>query len=145
MKAILIDDEPLALDYLEHQLRDTQDLQIVGKYTDPATGKQAVEQTDAVDVVFLDIHIPEINGLELAEQLLERRPELHVVFVTAYDEYAIQAFELNASDYVLKPVRKERLHKTIERIRSRVDLDAASASNLKEHPSSNWRSALASG
>ena len=71
-----------------------------------------------MDIVFLDIQIPEINGIELAEQLLEMKPKLSIVFVTAYDNFAIKAFELNALDYILKmPVRKERLLNTVERIK----------------------------
>lgn len=118
MKAILIDDEALALNYLEHQLRKLGEFEIIGKYTDPLLGKQRVEETDA-DIVFLDIHIPELSGLELAEMLLEQRPDLQVVFVTAYDMYAIKAFELNALDYVLKPVQLDRLRLTARRLDAR--------------------------
>lgn len=120
MKAILIDDENLALTTLEHQLTGITDLQIVGKFTDPFLGKAAVAKGD-IDLVFLDIHIPEINGIELAERLLECKPELNIIFVTAYDDFAIRAFELNALDYVLKPVRKERLLKTVQRIKQRIN------------------------
>jgi two-component SAPR family response regulator len=67
----------------------------------------------------LDIQIPEINGIELAEQLLEMKPKLSIVFVTAFDNFAIKAFELNALDYILKPVRKERLLNTVERIKQK--------------------------
>ncbi|MDH5163144.1 response regulator [Heyndrickxia oleronia] len=118
MKAIIIDDEQLALDYLEQLLLNITDLQIVGKYLDPFRGKEAIENNN-VDIVFLDIQIPEINGIELAEQLLEMKPKLSIVFVTAYDNFAIKAFELNALDYILKPVRKERLLNTVERIKQK--------------------------
>ena len=123
MKAILIDDEHLALTYLEYQLNMIGEVEIIGKYTNPLEGRQAVEQLD-VDIVFLDIQIPKINGLELAEILLEHKPYLHIVFITTYDEYAIKAFKLNALDYVLKPVELERLKLTIERTKpykSRLD------------------------
>lgn len=135
MKAILIDDEALALNYLEHQLRKLGEFEIVGKYTDPLLGKQRVEETDA-DIVFLDIHIPELSGLELAEMLLEQRPHLHVVFVTAYDNYAIRAFELNALDYVLKPIQLDRLKLTARRLETqrRLGLAAPSAAKLQ-----SWR------
>ncbi len=117
MKAILIDDEQLALDYLEHQLLSIEDLQVIGKFTDPFVGRQAIIESD-VDIVFLDIHIPELNGIELAEQLLEGNPKVDVIFVTSYDEYAIKAFELNALDYLLKPVKQQRLMNTMQRIKS---------------------------
>lgn len=115
MKAILIDDEELALKALERQLHALGDFEIIGKYTDPLLGQQKVEETEA-DIVFLDIHLPELNGIELAERLLEQRPDLQVVFVTAYDKYAIKAFELNALDYVLKPIHMDRLKLTVNRL-----------------------------
>lgn len=125
MRVILIDDEQLALNYLEHQLLLVSNIQIVGMYTDALIGQKAIETND-VDLVFLDIQMPEINGLELAEQLLEKKPKLHIVFVTAYDDYAIRAFELNALDYVLKPARQQRLKNTMQRIQRRVEEDSTS-------------------
>ncbi|QQZ62787.1 response regulator [Paenibacillus sonchi] len=135
MKAILIDDEELALKYLEHQLLMLGDFEIAGKYTDPLQGKQMVEETD-IDIVFLDIHIPELNGIELAEMLLEHKPSLQVVFVTAYDEYAIKAFELNALDYVLKPVHPDRLSLTVQRLNSHLKAGIAASSTAK---SKSWK------
>jgi len=119
MKIILIDDEYLSLNFLEQLLQKMGNVQIVGKYMDPFEGKEAILQQE-VDAVFLDIHLPEINGIELAEQILEKKPKLHVIFVTAYDDYAVQAFELNALDYLLKPIGNERLLKTWQRIKDRV-------------------------
>lgn len=118
MKVILIDDERLALDYMAYQLADLPGIEITGKHIDPLKGKEQIIQND-VDIVFLDIHLPEINGLELAEQLLEKKPYLSIVFVTAYDDYAVQAFELDALDYIVKPVMKTRLLKTINRLKER--------------------------
>lgn len=117
VKAILVDDEQLALDFLERQLEKTEKIDIVGKYTNPLEAKHHIVNQE-VDVVFLDIHLPEINGIELAEQILEEKPEQAIVFVTAYDEYAIKAFELNAIDYLLKPVQLERLQNTLHRIKN---------------------------
>lgn len=116
MRAVLIDDESLALDYLEQQLRKVCDLDSIKKFTDPMSSFEAILREDA-DVVFLDIQMPEIDGIEFAERLLERKPGLQVVFVTAYHEFAVQAFELNAVDYVLKPVGTERLRNTLTRLR----------------------------
>ncbi|OUQ87021.1 response regulator receiver protein [Brevibacillus brevis] len=120
MKAILIDDEELALNYLEHQLLNIGDFEIVGKFTDPMIGKREIEKNE-IDIVFLDIQTPKLNGIELAEQLLEVKPQLQIVFVTAYERYAIKAFELNALDYVLKPVGKQRLQNTMKRIQSMME------------------------
>ncbi|WP_127537006.1 response regulator [Paenibacillus illinoisensis] len=117
MKAILIDDEVLALSYLELQLLKMENfsLDIIGKFTNPYDALDIVKHAK-VDIAFIDIELPEINGIELAERLLEYDPDLMVVFVTAYQEYAVDAFELNAIDYIVKPVRFDRLSKTMNRI-----------------------------
>lgn len=121
MRVILVDDERLALDYLERQLMKLADIEIVGKYSDPIVGRKEILQA-RVDVLFLDISLPEINGIELAEQILETKPDINVVFVTAYNEYAVKAFELNALDYIVKPIRIERLTKTVDRVRERLEI-----------------------
>lgn len=119
LKAVLIDDENLALDFLEHQIKQISSLEIVGKYNDPWKAFTYIEE-HPIDIVFLDIHIPELNGIELAEKILEINPRLHIVFVTGHDDFAIQAFELNALDYVMKPVSTKRLSNTLERITNEV-------------------------
>lgn len=119
MKAILIDDEKLALDFLEHQTKQFTDLKVMAKFRNPWEAAKYIDG-NRVDIVFLDIHLPEINGIELAEKLVEKNPGIHIVFVTGHDEYAIQAFEINALDYVLKPVSVERLANTLDRIREKI-------------------------
>lgn len=121
MKVILVDDEPLALKYLERQLLklDTMSIDVIGTYTNPFEGRDEILTRD-VHIVFLDISLPELNGIELAEQLLEQKPHLCIVFVTGYHEYAVTAFELNAVDYIVKPVQLDRVAKTMERLRSRI-------------------------
>lgn len=116
MRVILVDDERLALEYLERQLLKFDNIEIVGLFSDPLAVREEVLHKE-VDVVFLDISLPEMNGIELANQLLEFKPQLNIVFVTAYNEYAVKAFELNAIDYIVKPVRVERLSKTLDRVR----------------------------
>ncbi|MGF7048274.1 two-component SAPR family response regulator [Paenibacillus sp. DS2015] len=120
MKVILVDDEQLAIDYLERQLMKLTDIEVIGKFIDPIIGREEILLKE-VDLVFLDISLPEISGIELAEQLLEQKPDLNIVFVTAYNEYAVKAFELNAVDYIVKPVGADRLTKTIDRISERVE------------------------
>lgn len=115
MNVILVDDEQLALDFMEHHLNKIDNIEIKGKYSNPLIAKEAIFK-EPIDIVFLDINLPEMTGLELAEILLEKNPYLHVVFVTAYDEHALEAFELNALDYIVKPVGIDRLKKTIERV-----------------------------
>ncbi|MOA31449.1 Transcriptional regulatory protein YehT [compost metagenome] len=113
---ILIDDEWLSLEYLERSLLKIGDIYIAGKFTNPFQAKEAVCDTD-VDLVFLDIQLPGINGLRLAEQLVAVKPQLKIVFITAYTHYAVKAFELNAMDYLVKPVTAERLTKPLHKFR----------------------------
>ena len=120
MKVILVDDERLALEYLEHQLLKIEGVEIIGKYTNPIDGAKVIKN-NAIDIIFLDIQMPEVDGLALAEKLLEQSPRLNIVFVKAYEEYAVKAFEINAIDYLLKPINKDRLLKTINRIKDKEE------------------------
>jgi DNA-binding LytR/AlgR family response regulator len=125
IRALIAEDEPILAAVLAQTLqRLWPGLEIAG--TAP-NGLAAVEQALALrpDILFLDIRMPGQTGLEAAEELAERwdaaQPFPEVVFVTAYDDYALKAFEQAAADYVLKPVSEERLRKTVERLRARVD------------------------
>lgn len=115
MKAILIDDEPLALQFLEKQLNKFDGIEVIDTFVHFKISEHKQLLND-INVVFLDIEMPEENGLEMAEKLIEINPYLSVVFVTAYNEYAVQAFELNTLDYLLKPVQTGRLQTTVERV-----------------------------
>ncbi len=117
LKAMLIDDEPLALRQLEKLLTDEGHIQVVAKLTDACEATRQVKELQP-DVIFLDIHMSEIDGLETAEQILAECGKVDIVFVTAYNQYAVQAFELHAIDYLLKPVQTERLRKTLARLTS---------------------------
>jgi two-component SAPR family response regulator len=115
MRAMIVDDEPLSLDYFERLLAERPEVTLIGRYTDPHQALAGIAE-EKPEVVFLDIEMPEINGISLAEQIQAFDPRTNIVFVTAYREYAIQAFELNAIDYLLKPIQKERLEKTLQRL-----------------------------
>ncbi|QUL54762.1 response regulator [Paenibacillus tritici] len=115
MKAILIDDEKPALQHLERLLLKDGRLEITGKYTSARRGLEHLER-DKTDIVFLDIGMPEMNGLEAGEYIAGLDRSTRIVYITAYSEYAIEAFELNAADYLLKPVTSQRLSKTLERL-----------------------------
>ncbi|WP_340026364.1 response regulator [Paenibacillus sp. FSL K6-1096] len=116
MRAILIDDEKPALQHLERLLLKDGRLQISGKFTSARTGLAHLEREQA-DIVFLDIGMPEMNGLEAGEYIAGLNGNTRIVYITAYSEYAIEAFELNAVDYLLKPVTSQRLNKTLERLK----------------------------
>ncbi|MBJ6363992.1 response regulator [Paenibacillus sp. GCM10012307] len=115
MKAILIDDEELALMQLERLLRDDGRYQVSGKYTTARAGLEHLAREQA-DVVFLDIGMPGIGGLEAGEKIRELNRNVHIVYITAYSDYALEAFELQALDYLLKPVNPARFVKTLDRI-----------------------------
>jgi two-component SAPR family response regulator len=119
VKAILVDDEALALAFLEHQLNKIGSIEVIGKFNNLNINKHD-SLLKKTDVIFLDIEMPEINGIELAEKILEINPDISIVFVTAFNDYAVQAFELNAVDYVLKPIQLDRLSKTLERVKSKL-------------------------
>lgn len=116
MNICIIDDEHLALEYLDFLFNKIEGVKVAGKYNSPGDLIDHI-QNESIDAVFMDIHMPEIKGIDLAEKLLNIQPSLQIVFVTAYNEYAVKAFELNALDYILKPVQKERLEVTIERLK----------------------------
>jgi two-component system LytT family response regulator len=115
MKVILIDDESLARGLLKEYLEDFPDLEVVAECENGFEGIKAITQWKP-DLVFLDIQMPKINGFEMLE-LLPEAPA--VIFVTAFDAYAIKAFETQAIDYLLKPIDPERLRLAIQRWRER--------------------------
>ena len=102
LKVYLVDDEPLARDELKYLLNRSKQVEILGESDDMEVAWQDISKLKP-DLVFLDIELDEENGLNLAKQLETLEPAPAIVFATAYDEYALQAFESNAIDYILKP------------------------------------------
>lgn len=119
MKAIIVDDELLLLNRLKHLLIENG-VDVVGAYVNPLEACEKVKELSP-DVVFLDIEMPDLNGLALGERIQESQPETEIVFVTAYDRYAVDAFNLYAIDYVMKPVQMVRLRKTISRLENKLN------------------------
>ncbi|KWX74334.1 hypothetical protein AML91_16225 [Paenibacillus jilunlii] len=119
MQALLVDDERLALMKLKLMLEELTTVNILGSCTDPVEAVSIATQLQP-DVIFLDIDMPEMNGVQVAEAMQSLYPGTSIVFVTAYNSYAVEAFELYALDYVLKPVRRDRLLKTIHRLEERI-------------------------
>jgi serine phosphatase RsbU (regulator of sigma subunit) len=117
IRAVIVDDEAPARDRLRQMLAP----QMVSVIGEAADGEEAVARIDELrpDLVFLDIQMPALTGLEVASRL--RAPRPRIVFCTAYDHFAIEAFELHAVDYLLKPVNRDRLARTVERIRTEID------------------------
>ncbi len=118
LTALIVDDEPLALEGLRLRLEKIPEIKVIAEASD---GDEAIHlcQTLSPDVLFLDLRLPGLNGIEVV-QALQADILPMVVFVSAYGEYALDAFELNAIDYVMKPANLGRLQKTVERIMQRV-------------------------
>jgi len=115
MRAILVDDEPVILEELKLMLENNENIEVVGAYTDPLEVLRELSVTKP-DCAFLDIEIVGLSGIELAEKLSAINPDIEVLFVTAYNHYAAQAFDVNAIDYILKPVRSERINKVVDKL-----------------------------
>ena len=118
IRALLVDDEPLALRKLRRLLAGERDIHVIGECSEGREAAEAI-RTHAPDLVFLDIQIPELDGFEVIESLSTAELPV-IVFVTAYDEYALRAFDAHALDYLLKPVGRERFREALERARERV-------------------------
>lgn len=114
---VIIDDEKLAREDLKSLLSAFEEIKVIGEAGNIAEAKKLVETTHP-DVIFLDIQMPGKSGFELLSEL---KTDAQVIFVTAYDEYAIKAFEVNAQDYLLKPVNRERLQLAIEHLKGDSD------------------------
>jgi two-component system, LytTR family, response regulator len=123
MDVIIVDDEPAARRALRELCARESDLRIVGEYGDGATALAAV-RARVPDVLFLDIQIGTLDGVQLARSLDSAKPPI-IVFVTAYDHYAVEAFEVSATDYLLKPFDDQRFRKTLARVRRRWEADSA--------------------
>ena len=131
MKAVIVDDERLARKELRRLLEEHEEIEIIGECSN---GMEAIEFINAnkPDLVFMDIEMPELNGFEVIEQI-DKTPA--IVFVTAYNDYALKAFEVNALDYVVKPVDPERLRETIAKLHEEnedVDTDGLDRGTLRK-------------
>lgn len=130
MKTIIIDDEPLARSLLAEMLESEKDIQIVATCNDGFEGMKAILEHKP-DLVFLDIQMPKITGFELLE-LLDAPP--NIIFTTAHDEHALKAFEVNALDYLLKPIHSERLQRALAKVRNQIGATLASAPAADKKP-----------
>ena len=127
-RVLLVDDENTALNRLSRIIAQDKDFEIVGKELDSERAFERVQELKA-DVVFLDVEMGKVSGLEVAVQLNKLENPPIVVFATAYEDYAVAAFEANALDYVLKPFVEERILKALERIKA----TKRSAPEIREH------------
>lgn len=124
--ALIVDDERIARRELAYLLREHPEIEVAGEAASVDEAAQAIERVKPA-IVFLDVQMPGACGFELFERT---DVAAHVIFVTAYDEFALRAFEVNALDYLLKPVRPERLRQALERHFARLPVEAAAAGRL---------------
>src|SRR5262245_1946918 len=115
LRAYIVDDEPLAVERLTRLVEKTNRVQIVGTATDPEAAVDFLATHD-VDVVFLDVQMPVLTGFEVLDRLGQLGRDVRVIFTTAYDRYAIDAFTVNSVDYLLKPIDPERLAKALDKL-----------------------------
>ncbi|WP_339061900.1 response regulator [Tepidibacillus marianensis] len=116
IRVLIVDDENLARDELSFLLTQWEEIQIIGEAENGVEAYKKIVELEP-DVVFLDIQMPEMNGLTIAKKVIDEGLKPLIVFSTAYDEHAIKAFEMNAVDYLLKPFDEERIAKTMERMK----------------------------
>lgn len=126
MKAIIIDDERLARNELKKLLQEFPEVEVIGEAANANEGIDKIESLNP-DLIFLDIQMPGKTGFEMLAEL-ERAP--HVIFVTAYDEYALKAFDVNALDYLMKPVEPKRLSDALMKVRQKDEEEEMSHSNM---------------
>jgi len=131
LSAVIVDDEQLARDELAFLLKSIGDVEVV------AQGKNGLEGVNLIkehspDLVFLDVQMPGLDGFGVLKKLVDRRVPLpQIIFATAYDQYAVKAFEVNAVDYLLKPFDKKRVSQSVQRARRNLQSDAAPSERLE--------------
>jgi two-component system response regulator LytT len=131
LSAVIVDDEQLARDELAFLLNEVEDVEVV------AQGKNGVEAVSLIkehspDLLFLDVQMPGLDGFGVIKKLLDKKVVLpKIVFATAFDQYAVKAFEVNAVDYLLKPFDRKRVVQAVEKARSKIDSGGASSDQLE--------------
>ncbi|WP_282042920.1 LytR/AlgR family response regulator transcription factor [Winogradskyella flava] len=115
MTCIIIDDEPLAIDLLESYVSKIENLELIGSFVNPLDALKLLRDRP-VDILFLDIQMPEITGVDFKKII---SPEVKVIFTTAYSEYALESYDLNAVDYLLKPITFQRFLQAVEKVQNK--------------------------
>jgi len=133
IRTIIVEDEELARNLLKSFLKEEENIEVVAECENGFEGVKMINELKP-DLVFLDIQMPKITGFEMLE-LLDHKP--HIIFATAYDQYALKAFEYNAADYLLKPYSKVRLSEAIEKVAERIKSEGAKseiAEKVSDYP-----------
>jgi two-component system LytT family response regulator/two-component system response regulator LytT len=126
LRTVLVDDEQLARDELSYLLSQIDGIEVVGQAGDGVEALATIKRVQP-DVVFLDIQMPGLTGFEVARRMIDDQLSSHIIFVTAFDQHAIEAFEVNAVDYLLKPVDPIRLETALQRAQKRITSERQAA------------------
>lgn len=127
---MILDDEQPSIDKLEKLLKESQLVEIKAKFTEPLTALEFLK-TNPIDLAFLDIEMPNMDGIDFSNLALGLQKRMAIVFVTAYNQYAVEAFRLNALDYLLKPVTADRLKETLSRIIEEQEFQTTQTGTVK--------------
>src|SRR5580765_7038681 len=119
LRTVLVDDEQLAREELSYLLSQIDGIEVIGQAGDGLEAFATIKRLQP-DVVFLDVQMPGLTGFEVARRMIDDPPSSHIILVTAFDQHAIEAFEVNAVDYPLKPVDPNRLEIALQRARKRI-------------------------
>jgi DNA-binding LytR/AlgR family response regulator len=132
IKCIIIDDEPLAIKVIKSHLKEIDYMELIASFNTPITALPLIEKGE-IDAIFLDINMPKMNGLDFLRSLTVKP---HVVITTAYREFAVESFELDVLDYLVKPIPFGRFLKAVNKITKRINLEKESSSevSMKEEP-----------
>jgi len=132
IKCIIIDDEPLAIKVIKNHLNEFENMELVATFNTPISALPVIESNE-IDVIFLDINMPKMSGLDFLRTLTNKP---HIVITTAYREYAVESFDLNVLDYLVKPIPFGRFIKAINKVYSRINLerDKLTENSFKEDP-----------
>jgi two-component system, LytTR family, response regulator len=133
LRTVLVDDEQLARDELGYLLSQIDGIEVIGQAGDGVEAFAAIKRLQP-DVVFLDVQMPGLTGFEVARRMIDQQVASHIIFVTAFDQHAIEAFEVNAVDYLLKPVDPNRLEIALQRARKRITSERQASGTAASGP-----------
>ena len=132
MRIMALDDEQFVLNNLVYLLKQFPDVEVAYVSTDSLDALEKIEEME-IDALLLDINMPKINGMELAERVHLLNPNIAIVFITAYSQYALDSFRVNAVDYLLKPVTTTKLQRTIDRLRKMTGIPEKAQASQSVH------------
>ena len=130
ISCIIVDDEQPALEELNFLLSSLADIKVIGQGHNGVEAIKLVEDLEP-DLLFLDIEMPGLNGFKVVEQLSKKDVLPQVIFVTAYDQYAVKAFDIHAMDYILKPIERSRLEKAVQRVKKQLESESKMSGQLQ--------------